>query len=81
MKIIPKKKKRECIARLIAIKRITDDMNYKSNLDNKRIDVKRWAENMEYLADNILEVAYIIGGVPAMIAIQKELVKENEHDG
>lgn len=35
---------------------------------------------MEYLADNILEVAYIIGGVPAMIAIRKDLAKENEHD-
>ena len=81
MTIIPKKKQRECVARLIAIKRITDDMNYKSNLDKKQTDVKKWAENMEYLADNILEVAYIIGGVPAMIAIQKDLSKENEHDG
>ncbi len=81
MKIIPKKKQRECVARLIAIRRITDDMNYTSNLDNEQTDVKRWADNMEYLADNILEVAYIIGGVPAIIAIQKDLAKENEHDG
>ena len=80
MKIITQNKQRECVARLIAIRRITDDMNYTSNLDNEQTDVKRWAENMEYLADNILEVAYIIGGVPAMIAIQKELAKENEHD-
>ena len=42
--------------------------------------------SMEYLADNILEIANIIGGLPAMIAIQKDLEKriehleENEHD-
>ena len=50
---------------------------------NKDVDIILHCqkENMEYLADNILEVAYIIGGVPAMIAIQKELAKENEHDG
>ena len=30
---------------------------------------------MEYLADNILEIANIIGGVPAMDAILKELEK------
>ena len=80
MKIIPKKKQRECVARLIAIRRITDDMNYTSSFDSEQTNAKRWADNMEYLADNILEIANIIGGVPAMIAIQKDLAKENEHD-
>jgi len=75
MKIIPKNKQRECIGRLIAIRRITDDMNYTSSFDNEQINVKRWADNMEYLADNILEIANIIGGLPAMIAIQKDLEK------
>lgn len=86
MKIITKKKQRECVARLIAIRRITDDMNYISSFDNEQMNSKRWADNMEYLADNILEIANIIGGVPAMIAIQKDLekriehLKENEHE-
>lgn len=87
MKIISKNKQRECVARLIAIRRITDDMNYTSSFDNEQANVKRWADNMEYLADNILEIANIIGGLPAMIAIQKDLEKRiehlegNEHDG
>ena len=87
MKIITKNKQRECVARLIAIRKITDDMNYTSSFDNEQANAKRWADNMEYLADNILEIAYIIGGLPAMIAIQKDLqkgneqLKENEHDG
>lgn len=87
MKVITKKQQRECIARLIAIRRITSDMNYISSFDNEQTCVKRWADNMEYLADNILEIANIIGGVPAMIAIQKDLEKriehleENGHDG
>jgi hypothetical protein len=69
MKIIPKKKQRECVARLIAIRRITDDMNYTSSFDNEQKNLKRWADNMEYLADNILEIADIIGGLPAVVAI------------
>ena len=81
MKIIPKNKQRECVARLIAIRRITADMNYTSSFDNEQKNMKRWADNTEYLADNILEIANIIGGVPAMIAIKKDLEKENEHDG
>lgn len=87
MKIIPKNKQKECVARLIAIRRITDDMNYISYFDNEQINKKRWADNMEYLADNILEIANIIGGVPAMIAIQKDLktqiekeIKENVYE-
>ena len=76
MKIITKNKQRECVKRLIAIRRITDDMKYTSSFDNEQTFVKRWADNMEYLADNILEIASIIGGVPAMIAIQKDLEKE-----
>ena len=76
MKIITKNKQRECVKRLIAIRRITDDMKYTSSFDNEQTCVKRWADNMEYLADNILEIASIIGGVPAMIAIQKDLEKE-----
>jgi hypothetical protein len=87
MKIITQNKQRECVARLIAIRRITDDMNNTSCFDNEQANVKRWADNMEYLADNILEIANIIGGLPAMIAIQKDLEKRiehlevNEHDG
>lgn len=75
MKIITKNKQRECVARLIAIRRITYDMNYISSFENEQLNTKRWADNMEYLADNILEIANIIGGVPAMVAIQKELEK------
>ncbi len=87
MKIMTKNKQRECIARLIAIRRITDDMNYTSSFNDGQSDAKRWADNMEYLADNILEISKIIGGVPAMIAIMKDLeqsterLEENEHDG
>lgn len=81
MKIITQNKQRECVARLIAIRRITSDMNYISSFENEHEDVKRWADNMEYLADNIIEIANIIGGIPAMIAIQKDLAKENENDG
>lgn len=87
MKIITKKKQRECIARLIAIRRITDDMNNTLHFDNEQINAKRWADNMEYLADNILEISNIIGGEYGMIAILKDLqkgckqLKENEHDG
>lgn len=77
MKIIPKNKQRECVVRLIAIRRITDDINYESSLNSGETNVKKWAENMEYLADNILEIANIIGGVPAMIAIQKDFEKEH----
>lgn len=75
MKILTKKKQRECVARLIAIRKITDDMNYISSFDNEQMNSKRWADNMEYLADNILEIANIIGGISAMIAIQKDLLK------
>lgn len=78
MKIISKKKQRECIGRLIAIRRITDDMNYQSTLGICKNDVKRWADNMEYLADNILEIANIIGGIDGMKAIQIDLKKEME---
>ena len=78
MKIITKKKQRECVARLIAIRKITDDMNYISSFDNEQINTKRWADNMEYLADNILEIADIIGGIPAMVAIKKDLEKSIE---
>lgn len=81
MKIITKNKQRECIARLIAIRRITDDMNYTSSLSAGQSDAKRWADNMEYLADNIIEISNIIGGIPAMVAISRDLLKENEHDG
>lgn len=69
MKFITKNKQRECVARLIAIRRITDDMNYTSSFDNEQKNLKRWADNMEYLADNILEIADIIGGLPAVVAI------------
>lgn len=79
MKIISKNKQRECVKRLIAIIRITDDMNYTSSFDNEQTCVKRWADNTEYLADNILEIANIIGGIPAIIAIQKDLEKRIEH--
>lgn len=75
MKIITKKKQIECVARLIAIRRITDDMNYISSFENEQLNTKRWADNMEYLADNILEIANIIGDVPAMVTILKELEK------
>ena len=87
MRIITKKKQRECIARLIAIRRITDDMNNTLFFDNEKINAKRWADNMEYLADNILEISHIIGGTSGMIAILKDLqkgneqLKESEHDG
>lgn len=79
MKIISKKKQRECVLRLIAIRRITDDMNYQSSFNEGKEDMKRWCDNMEYLTDNILEIANIIGGIPAMIAIQRDL-KEGKHD-
>ena len=75
MKIITRNKQRECVARLIAIRRITDDMNYVSSFENEQLNAKLWADNMEYLADNILEIANIIGGVPAMVAIHKDLEK------
>ena len=41
MKIITKNKQRECVARLIAIRRITDDMNYISSFENEQLNTKR----------------------------------------
>ena len=69
MRIISKKKQKECVARLIAIRRITDDMNCQSSLNEGEIDIKRWADNMEYLADNIMEIANVVGGIPAMVTV------------
>lgn len=80
MRLISKKKQRECVARLIAIRRITDDMNCQSLLNEGKIDVKRWADNMEYLADNIIEIADIIGGIPAMIAIATDVRKGDDNE-
>lgn len=80
MRLITQKKQRECVARLIAIRRITDDMNYISSFENEQLNTKRWADNMECLADNILEIANIIGGVPAMVAIQKDLKGEGSEE-
>ena len=51
MKILSRKQQMECIKRLNAIRIITDDMNYKAYGE----EVKKWAGNMEYLADNIIE--------------------------
>lgn len=76
MKIITKNKQKECVARLIAIRRITDDMNYISSFENEQLNTKRWADNMEYLADNIIEIANIVGGIPAMVAIANDIKKE-----
>ena len=76
MKIITKNKQRECVAMLIAIRRITDGMNYISSFENEQLNKKRWADNMEYLADNILEIANIVGGIPAMVAIANDIEKE-----
>lgn len=76
MRIISKKKQRECVARLIAIRRITDDMNYQSSLNEGKIDMKRWVDNTEYLIDNIMEIAGVIGGIPAMATILADIKKD-----
>ena len=75
MRIISKKKQRECVARLIAIRRIADDMNCQSSLNEGKKDMKRWADNMEYLADNIIEIANVVGGIPAMTTILADVRK------
>lgn len=59
MKLLSKKQQIECIKRLNAIRIITDDMNYKACGE----EMKKWAENMEYLADNIIEIANIVDGI------------------
>ena len=62
MKILSRKQQMECIKRLNAIRIITDDMNYKAYGE----EVKKWAGNMEYLADNIIEIANIVYGIQGM---------------
>ena len=68
MKIISRKKQIECIKRLKAIRQITDDMNWIANKE----DAKRWCKDMEYLADNILEIANIIDGIEGMVIAAPE---------
>ena len=80
MRIISKKKQKECVARLIAIRKITDDMNCQSSLNEGKIDMKRWADNMEYLADNIMEIANVIGGIPAMTTILADVRKAGDNN-
>ena len=62
MKILSRKKQIECIKRLNYIRMITDDMNEKAYGE----EVKKWAENVEYLADNIIEIANIVYGIQGM---------------
>lgn len=76
MRIISKKKQRECVARLIAIRKIMDDMNYQSSLNEGIIDMKRWVDNTEYLIDNIMGIADVVGGIPAMVTILADIKKE-----
>ena len=65
MKILSRKQQIECIKRLNAIRIITDDMNEKAYGE----EVKKWAENVEYLADNIIEIANIVYGIQGMQVI------------
>ena len=65
MKILSRKQQMEGIKRLNAIRIITDDMNYKAYGE----EVKKWAENVEYLADNIIEIANIVYGIRGMQVI------------
>ena len=53
MKILSRKQQIECIKRLNSIRIITDIMNKKDYGE----EVKKWAENVEYLANNIIEIA------------------------
>ena len=62
MKILSRKQQIECIKRLNYKRMITDDMNEKAY----GADVKKWAENVEYLADNIIEIANIVYGIQGM---------------
>lgn len=73
MKILTTKKQREIVARLIAIRRITSSM---MNEVYDESNFVKWAENMESLADNIIEIADIVGGIPALTAIQSDIDKE-----
>ena len=65
MKILSRKQQIECIKRLNSIRIITDDMNEKAYGE----EVKKWAENVEYLADNIIEIANIVYGIQGMQVI------------
>ena len=62
MKILSRKQQIECIKRLNYIRMITDDMKEKAYGE----EVKTWAENVEYLADNIIEIANIVYGIQGM---------------
>ena len=62
MKILSRKQQIECIKRLNYIRMITDDMNEKAYGE----EVKKWAENVEYIADNIIEIANIVYGIQGM---------------
>lgn len=73
MKILTTKKQREIVARLIAIRRITSSMMNEVYDEGNFV---KWAENMESLADNIIEIADIVGGIPALTAIQSDIDKE-----
>ena len=66
MKILSRKQQIECIKRLNSIRIITDDMNEKAYGE----EVKKWAENVEYLADNIIEIANIVYGIQGMQVIE-----------
>ena len=66
MKILSRKQQIECIKRLNSIRIITDIMNEKAYGEE---EVKKWAENVEYLADNIIEIANIVYGIQGMQAI------------
>ena len=76
MKILSRKKQIECIKRLNSIRIITDDMNKKAYGE----EVKIWAENVEYLADNIIEIANIVYGIQGMqlvdYFVRKDMSKE-----
>ncbi len=76
MKILSRKQQIECIKRLNAIRIITDDMNKKAYGE----EVKIWAENVEYLADNIIEIANIVYGIQGMqlvdYFVRKDMSKE-----
>ena len=65
MKILSRKQQIECIKRLNSIRIITDIMNEKAYGE----EVKKWAENVEYLADNIIEIANIVYGIQGMQVI------------
>lgn len=72
MKIITSKNQENCIKMLNEIRKVTDDMNYKAYGEDK----EKWVENMEILANNIVDIAEIIGGDKGIIKIFNLLQEE-----